>query len=696
MSEDIFLKALGTITAGGCSLGDLIGAAVALAEAGRTDSARQLYRVWLGFNRDHPQAYVAHFNVASLDSNAGDLPAAMESLKAAIAINPDFMPAYINLGGALERSGALEEGIGVWRAAVTRPAPLTGSAVNFAITSLRQIARVLAEHQRNADAEAAVRHCLDLNPKQKDVLEQFIALRLAQCKWPVIEPWEGVDRQALMGGIHPLSVAVYTDDPLLHLAAAAGYSRQAINETPADATADRRDAPIDLSERRLRVGYVSSDLRDHAIGYLMAELFEVHDRSKIEVFAYYCGVPPKGALNERIRAAVEHWLDIRAMSDDEAALKIAEDGIDILVDINGHTRDARTAVFARRPAPIQVNWLGYPGSMGTPYHQYVIADDWIIPEGSEPYYSEQVVRLPCYQSNDRKRVIAPERPTRAEVGLPDDAFVFCCFNGTHKISRFTFDRWMQILKRTPGSVLWLLHSSDEANKNLGDAAERLGVDRSRLFFAPKQANPQHLARYPLADLFLDTNPYGAHTTASDALWMAVPVLTLSGRGFASRVCGSLVRAAGLPELVCSTPAEYVERAVALAANPGAIQSYKARLEAGRMTCELFDTAKLVARLEDLYRGMVDDYLKGALPRPDLTNLDVYLDVGTEHDHEAEETLAVADYAGLYKSKLARRHLARPMRADDRMWTAEDIAALEPELPEPAFQATPMRRRRAAG
>jgi len=408
----------------------------------------------------------------------------------------------------------------------------------------------------------------------------------------------------------------------------------------------------------------------------MSELFECHHKNNVEVFAYYCGSESKGELTTRIKAAVEHWTDIRSLSDDEAARKIAADGIDILVDINGHTRDSRTGIFARRPAPVQVNWLGYPGTMATPYHHYIIADDWIIPQGSEIYYSEKVVRLPCYQPNDRKRVVANERPTRRDAGLPDGAFVFCCFNGTHKIGRFTFQRWLEILKRVPDSVLWLLDTSPETKKRLGEFAERNGVSPGRLVFAPKQRNPLHLARYPLADLFLDTAPYGAHTTASDALWMGVPVLTLSGRSFASRVCGSLVRAAGLSDLVCTEPEDYVERAVALGNNRAQIDSYKKKLETGRHTCRLFDTDMLVDRLEDLYRTMCSEHQKGHVPQPDLANLDSYLEAGIDHDHEKDEVLAMADYHGLYKRNLARLHLARPMHADQRVWTAQDIALVE--------------------
>jgi hypothetical protein len=280
-------------------------------------------------------------------------------------------------------------------------------------------------------------------------------------------------------------------------------------------------------------------------------------------------------------------------------------------------------------------------------------------------------------------VVAAERPARRDAGLPDGAFVFCCFNGTHKIGRFTFERWLEILKRVPDSVLWLLDTSAETKKRLGEFAERNGVSSARLVFAPKQRNPLHLARYPLADLFLDTAPYGAHTTASDALWMSVPVLTLSGRSFASRVCGSLVRAAGLTDLVCTSPKDYVERAVALGNNRSEIESYKRKLETGRHTCRLFDTDMLVDRLEDLYRVMCGEHQKGRTPRPDLSNLDAYLEAGIDHDHENQEVLATTDYHGLYKTTLARLHLARPMRADERVWTAKDIAQVEGDIFKPA-------------
>ncbi|MBV8650223.1 MAG: glycosyl transferase, partial [Alphaproteobacteria bacterium] len=303
-----------------------------------------------------------------------------------------------------------------------------------------------------------------------------------------------------------------------------------------------------------------------------------------------------------------------------------------------------------------------------PPHHYVIADDWIIPRDHEIYYSERVLRLPCYQPNDRKRVVALQRPSRRDTKLPESGTVFCCFNGAHKISRFTFERWLTILSRVPGSVLWLLSSTEIAHEALRRFARERGIAPERLVFADKMANAAHLARYPLADLFLDTAPYGAHTTASDALWMGVPVLTLSGRSFAARVCGSLVRAAGLPELICETPEDYVDRAVALGRDAALLRQYRERLAAGRDACTLFDTPRLVRGLEDLYRQAWTEYREERLPRPDLRNLDVYLELGGEENHDEVEVQAIKDYRAWWRAKLARRNRFRPVSPDGRLWT----------------------------
>ncbi|HJV40420.1 N-acetylglucosamine transferase [Caulobacter sp.] len=664
------LDMLSKLTAEGCSLGDAITIAAELSQAGKPAVADQVYKIWARFNPEHPQLCVALFNRSVLQSALGDNAGAAASLEQALARNPDFMPAYVNLGGLQERAGLHELAVATWEAGANRPAQINGMAANYVFTCLKQIARLLGDIHQPARAEMALQRAADLDPAAMDVIGQLVATRLSQCKWPALVPSERLSRETLLRGVNPLSIAAYTDDPLLLLAAASAFIAREAKTTPDQVRADRRDAPIDLTGRRPRIGYISSDLRDHAVGYLMAELFEVHDREKVEVFAYYCGPESSDGLNTRIRAAAEHFIDIRPMTDDEAAQRIVDDGIDILVDVNGHTRDARTAVFARRPAPVLVNWLGYPGTMGSDYHHYIIADPWIIPEEMERYYSEAVRRIPCYQPNDRRRKVQAECPTRAEAGLPEDAFVFCCFNGTQKITPHVFDRWMEILRRTPGSVLWLLDSNPEANARLRDSAEAQGVDRTRLIFAPKLQNAYHLARYRLADLFLDTTPYGAHTTASDALWMAVPVLTWSGRSFASRVCGSLVRSAGTPELVVDTGAAYVEKAVELGADREKAKALRATLEANRDTCVLFDMDLLATSLETLYGEMIAEHQAGQRPSPDLTNLDVYLSVGLELDEDRREMQAVEDYEGLYRAALARRHLVRAVPVDNRVWTLD--------------------------
>jgi predicted O-linked N-acetylglucosamine transferase (SPINDLY family) len=371
---------------------------------------------------------------------------------------------------------------------------------------------------------------------------------------------------------------------------------------------------------------------------------------------------------------VDHWTDLNGLDDDAAAAKIAADGVDILVDLNGYTKDARNKVFARRPAPVIVNWFGYPGTMGSPYHHYLIADPYIIPEADEIFYSEKVVRLSCYQPNDRKRVVSPQRPARADAGLPDDAFVFCCLNGMQKITDTAFQRWMTILREVPASVLWLLSGTDDANARLRARAQEAGVSPERIIFAEKKSNPDHLARYPLADLFLDTLPYGAHTTAADSLWMNVPILTLPGRSFASRVCASLVRAAGVGEMECATPEAYVARAIEFGRDRSKLTAIKQRLAAGRDTCLLFDTPRLVRDLENLYRGMWSDYVRGALPVPNLQNLDIYHEIGLGLDIETIETLPGDAYVALYQEHLGKWHDVYPIAPDGRLWRGEAARA----------------------
>ncbi len=647
------------------TVAELFGTAQRLTVAGQVPQAAALYKDWLARNPADPLGHAVYFNYGVLLSGLDDLGGAATAFGEAIRRNATFLPPFINLGVVYERLGATEPATSHWAHAAASLAALSGESLGYKTTALKHIARVLEAAQRHAEAEAQLRQIIELAPTQRDVVQHWISLRQRQCAWPLLEPVGSLDRTALLRGMAPLSLITHTDDPMLALALSAAYSRTEFG-VPADFRTD-----ADFAQRapaaRLRIGYLSSDLRSHAIGHLTADMYRLHDRARYEVFVYYCGIPQEDAVKARIRDSVEHWCDITPLDDDAALARMLADGIDILVDINGHTRGARTKLLSRRPAPVIVNWLGYAGTMGTPYHHYILADEVIIPPGSEIYYSEAVRRLPCYQPNDRYREVATP-PSRAVLGLPEEAVVFCSFNGTQKITRFGFDRWIQVLRGVPGSVLWLLKSSDAVDVKLHERARDAGIDPARLIFAPMAGNAAHVARYAAADLFLDTAPYGAHTTASDALWMGTPVLTLPGRGFASRVCASLVRAAGVPELVCATPADYVAQAISLGQDPARLRALRARLLAARETSLLFDTETFVRHIEQEFDGMWQDFQDGRLPRPDLRNLETYLDLGAAEDHEAQETGTLADYAAAWRERLARRDAFQHLPADDRMWS----------------------------
>jgi predicted O-linked N-acetylglucosamine transferase (SPINDLY family) len=652
----------------GMSVMELIQSAEALKAGGHIAAAAALYETFVAQNPDHPLLYALLFNFGVILTDNRDLNRARDVMERALEANPDFHSAYINLGRIYEGLGDNAKAVMTWNSLAGRLDQLTGSALKHKTMALNQAARVLEGAHQDEPAETALRISLEIDPHQREAMQHFIALRQRQCAWPVVIPFENMTREQLLTGISPLSIDAYTDDPIFQLSLSYHYNLSDVGAPVGDIISNHWSAKNAQKGKPLRIGYLSSDLREHAIGHLMYEVLGLHDRSKVEVFAYYCGIPSNDPIHTNYKETSDHFIDITGMDDISAARRIADDGIQILIDVNGYTRDGRTKLLALRPAPVIVNWLGFPGSLGSPYHNYIIADDWIIPEGDEIYYSEAVTRLPCYQPNNRLRIVAEEVPSRADVGLPENAFVFCCFNGTHKITKFTFDRWLEILARVPDSVLWLLSGAEASHGRLKAYAEARGIAPDRIVFADKKANPHHLARYPLADLFLDTTPYGAHTTCSDALWMGVPVLTLSGHTFASRVCGSLVRAAGLPdELVCTRAEDYIDRAVALGRGNGDLLAWREHLLANRLTSTLFDTGKLVRHLEDLYAGMWQDCLDDKLPRPDLTNLDTYFEMGLQHDHEAIEVQTLADYKGFWREKLAKRHAYRPVAYDQRLW-----------------------------
>ncbi|MBX9592623.1 MAG: hypothetical protein K2X43_25320 [Hyphomonadaceae bacterium] len=649
------------------SIAELFTEADKLARAEEPQKAADLYKTWIARNGGNQLLHAVYFNYGVALSKIGDHAGAINALRASIRLKPDFYPPYINLGRALEDSGQLGAAVTEWLALVNSLSSVNGDAVKHKLMVLQQLGRVLEATNNDGAAEDALRQALEINSSQPEVVQHWIALRQRQCKWPVVEGWDYVEAKALMRHISPLSLANLADDPLFQLGRAYRYARDTIGiptttGSPRGASGQRR-----RDAKKLKIGYVSSDLREHAVGFGMTDVFECHDRGQFEIYAYYCGINRSDPTQMRIRNSVDRWCVINGLSDQQAAEAIAQDGIDILIDVNGYTKDARTKVFALRPAPVAVNWFGFPGTMGSPYHHYLIADPYIVPESHELYYSEKVLRLPCYQPNDRKRPVAARRPARREEGLPEDAVVYCCLNGMQKIAPPVFQAWMRILAEVPNSVLWLLGGPGQTNARLQQLAGQHGIAASRLIFANKKPNPEHLARYPLADVFLDTFPYGAHTTAADAMWMGVPVLTVAGRGFASRVCASVVSAAGAGDLICPTTDIYVTRAIEFARNRDKLAAAKARLAASRDTCVLFDTPALTRHLEDLFRRMWQDFQSGSLPAPDLTNLDAYCDIGAEFNLEHAGAATDEAYRSRYEERLKAWHATYPLPPDPRLW-----------------------------
>jgi predicted O-linked N-acetylglucosamine transferase (SPINDLY family) len=643
------------------------------------DGARlrvELYKNWIAFNCDQPLVHLAYFNYSVALREVGDLAGAINALRECVRIDPKFGPARINLGRCLEDGGNGAQALGQWRELVDGSSGVTPGCVGYKLMALQHIGRVLENSEQFAGAEEALRQAVELRPDKTEAGQHWISLRQRQCKWPVLLPSEYASPKQMLDAFSPVALAAYADDPMFQLAKAHMYSKTFVGRPETGPIGPPSPRKRIGTDKRLRIGYVSSDLREHAVGFALCEVLELHDKSKVEIFAYYCGDPRSGdATHARIRAAVDQWCDIGRLSDQQAAQKIVDDAIDILVDVNGYTKHARTKIFAYRPAPIIVNWCGYPGTMGSPYHHYVIADRHIIPPEYEIFYSERVLRIPCNQPIDRKRDISAFRPSRAQVGLPDNAFVYASLNGMQKLTSNCFARWMTILRDVPDSVLWLLTGDAETNERLRAAALESSVSPDRIHFAHKAANPQHLARISLANLFLDTAPYGAHSTAADALTMGLPILTLQGRSFASRFCSSVIAAAGLEDLICRTPEEYVRRAIAFGRDPQSLVRYRDQLRLSREKSVLRDIPALARRLEELFWQIQGEAERDATPDPDLTNLDIYYEIGAELDLENIELLDEQSYRSLYIERLAKRNACAAISPDKRLWQASrDINA----------------------
>lgn len=569
-----------------------------LEQSHQSELAAVLYQTWLNHNSTTHNHFV-FFNLGVLLFSLGDMPRAREAYERAIQLAPSFVHPRFNLGLVYERQGQFDAALAQLQWVAEHASPDKEDQRPILISALNNLGRLHESRKQYDEALSHLERSLILNPNQPDAIHHWVFLREKTCQWPVYAPVGEVSLEMMKKYTSALAMLSLSDDPEAQLAAAISYSQRKIpKDLPSLAPSEG------YKHDKIRVGYCSSDFCLHPVAMLTVELFELHDREHFEVYAF-CWSPEDGSsLRKRIMEASDHFIRIDTLDDHAAAQLIRNHEIDILIDLHGQTRGAKTTMLACRPAPIQITYLGLPATTGLPCIDYVLADHFLIPEEYAKYFSEKPLYMPeVYQISDRKRLCGPP-PTRKNCGLPPSGFVFCSFNNNNKYTPQVFEAWMSILKRVPDSVLWLLADNPRAEANLKREARNLGINENRLIFASRVAPPNYLARYALADLFLDTYPFNAGTTANDALWMGLPVLTLAGRCFASRMAGALLTAAGLPELITYDIKEYEDKAVALATEPGAGQRIHDILGDARDYGVLFDTPRFVKNFEKLMKELL--------------------------------------------------------------------------------------------
>ncbi len=568
---------------------------------GQYDEALACFRNALHFK---PDAVDSLNNMGVTLQEQKHYQAAGEYFIRVLQIKPDHTQAHNNLGGVLQALGRIDEAIASFERALAIDPGLAGAHNNLGL--------LYRKRGKQAEALKHFQQALAINPEFAEASYNYHDVQLNCCYW------ENYDRH-----VQHINQAVHTG-----LGRYLPFAFLAVAKSPAHALTCARlyaaefypPAKIPLwngtiyQHPRIRVAYLSADYHNHATAYLMAGLFEKHDRSRFEITAVSFGPPSEGDMRQRLLQAFERFADVRDFSDHQVAMLLREWEIDIAVDLKGYTTEGRPGILAYRPAPIQINYLGYPGSMGCDYLDYIIADRYVLPDSDRPFYTEKVILMPdTYQVNDDQRRIAEHTPSRGEMNLPETGFIFSCFNNNYKINPPLFDVWMRLLRQTDGSVLWLFQNNPLVAANLRQEAQNRGVDPRRLIFAPAVVLDRHLARIQLADLFLDTLPYNAHTTASDALWAGLPVLTCVGESFPGRVAASLLRAIDLPELITENLADYEALALQLATQPERYRQIREKLAQNRLQTPLFDTDRFRRHLESAYQSIYQRQQQGLPP-----------------------------------------------------------------------------------
>lgn len=536
-------------------------------------------------------------NIGLVIRNTGDPRDSIAWFAKAIELNPNFDKAYTNLGAAYmlmkEESKAL---VNFKKSLQINPE---------SVKTITMIADACLELGHVNESIQYYTKAFELDSNNLYSLSKSLHCARKNCIWDLQLKNAGAkrwDTESIHKQVTPFTFLSIEDDPLKQLERSKAWT-----SAVAWRVETRSNLPVRKKNKKIRIGYFSADFHDFPGMYLMAGMLESHNRTDFEVFAFSYGPEKNDGMRKRIVKAVDHFIDIRELSIEDTVELCDDLGIDIAIHRNGHTANGRTGIFARRLATVQINYLGYPGSLGADFIDYMIADEIVIPETHKKYYSEEILYMPhCYQPNDDKRVVAETSTTKSDFGLPEDGFVFCCFNNSYKISSDEYDVWMRILGRIANSVLWILKSNEQMVQNLRKEASARGIDPDRIVFAEKLPQAEHMARHKHADLFLDTFNYNAHTTASDALWMGLPVVTKIGEQFAARVSASLLNAIGVPELVTNTVDDYENLIFDLATNNKKLNHLRKKILENRISKPLFDTKKYTRDFERLLQDSIKE------------------------------------------------------------------------------------------
>jgi len=568
----------------------------ALRDSGQLLSAVEAYRRAISLNNNFPEAFN---NLGIALAGMCRLEAAIEAFGHAISINPIDPEPFNNRGNALQAFGKSDAAIiDFYEALRLKPDYVDAySNLGYALIEIREF----------EEAAESFQNAIRINPKFEYVWGALVFAKLR------ISDWSNY-KSSIDSVIAGLSRGEKSAPPWVVLSIIDSLSAQrraaeiwAKDKHPSQSSSGNQPERDGLRDDRICIGYFSADFYEHATAYLITEIFELHDLNRFRIVVFNFGPLTDDAMQRRIKTAVDSFFDVHDLSDSEVAALSRTIGVDIAIDLKGFTQSQRAGIFANRAAPVQINFLGYPGTMGAEYIDYIIADHEVIPESSRSFFAEKVIYIPgSYQPNDRKRLISQEALTRRQCGLPDAGFVYSCFNNSFKINPDVFDAWAEILNNVPQSVLWLLADNPSSIRNLRREANARGLCAERLIFAQRVPLGNHLARHSMADLFLDTWPYNAHTTASDALWAGLPVLTYRGETFAARVGASLLRAVDLPELIMETREQYVNKAIVLGRNPESLNLLRTRLRLGRTTAPLFDPISYTRNLEVAFRRLKEE------------------------------------------------------------------------------------------